>query len=75
MFWDCFNGTTKGPCIFWEKNWGHINMKSYIEHIIPVLDNWLKQHPGLQFIQDDAPDHRDKATQTEIRQCRMSMIF
>ena len=50
-------------------------MKFYIEHIISVLDDWLKQHPGLQFIQDDAPDHRDEATQTEIRQCRMSMIF
>ena len=58
---------TKGPCVFWEKNWDHINMKSYIEHIIPVLDDWLKQHPGLQFIQDGASDHREEETQAEIR--------
>ena len=50
-------------------------MKSYIEHIIPVLDDWLKQHPGLQFIQDGAPGHRGRATQAEIRQRKMPMIF
>src|SRR5438046_279815 len=57
MFWACFNGITKGPCVFWENNWGHIIMESYIKHIIPVLDNWLQQHPGFQFIQDRAPGH------------------
>ena len=50
-------------------------MKFYIEHIISVLDDWLKQHPGLQFIQDGAPDHRGRATQAEIRRRKMSMIF
>ncbi len=24
MFWGCFNGSTKGPCLFWEKEWGTI---------------------------------------------------
>ena len=42
-------------------------MKFYIEHIILMLNDWLKQHPGLQFIQDDAPDHREGETQAEIR--------
>ena len=66
--------TTKESCIFWKKNWNHIAMKFYIEHTIPVLDDWLKQHSRLQFIQDDASDHREEETQTEIKQCNMSMI-
>jgi transposase len=74
MFWGCFNGITKGPCVFWEKNWGHITMKSYIEHIIPVLDDWLKQHPGLCFMQDGAPGHRGGKTQAEIQHHNMPKI-
>ena len=50
-------------------------MKFYIEHIISVLDDWLKQHSGLQFIQDNASNHRDEATQTEIKWCKISIIF
>src|SRR5215471_137317 len=49
MFWACFNGRTKGPCVFWEKDWGRIYQATYIKHIISVLDNWL-QHPELRFI-------------------------
>jgi hypothetical protein len=74
MFWACFNGTAKGPCVFWEKNWGRINQNTYIEHILPVLDEWLQQHPQIQFIQDNAPSHRGRKTQAEIKQCRMRSI-
>jgi hypothetical protein len=75
MFWACFSGTTKGPCVFWEKNWGHINQASYIEHIIPVLDDWLQQHPELRFIQDNAPGHRGRKTQAEIKRRKMPKII
>ena len=50
-------------------------MKSYIEHIISVPDDWLKQYPGLQFIQDGAPGHRGGETRAEIRQRNMPMIL
>ena len=74
MFWDCFNGTIKKPCVFWEKNWGHIDQDSYIEHIVSVLDNWLQQHLELSFIQDNASDHKKRKTQTEIlkKRCKES---
>jgi transposase len=75
MFWACFNGTTKGPCVFWEKDWGHINMKTYIKHIISILNDWLQQHPGLQFMQDGAPGHRGGETQAEIERRKMPKIF
>ena len=61
--------------MFWEKNWGSIKQDTYIEHIIPVLDDWLQQHPELQFMQDNAPGHKGKKTQAEIERCKMPKIF
>lgn len=29
MFWGCFNSFEKGPCLFWEKEWGTINQETY----------------------------------------------
>ncbi|KAL4780626.1 hypothetical protein BJX76DRAFT_350823 [Aspergillus varians] len=29
MFWALFYGSFKGPCLFWEKEWGYINAESY----------------------------------------------
>ena len=49
-------------------------MESYIEHIIPVLDDWLQQHPELKFMQDGAPGHKGGMTQTEITRRCMPMI-
>ena len=50
-------------------------MKTYIEHIIPVLDDWLQQHSELQFMQDGAPGHKGGKTQAEIERRGMSKIF
>src|SRR5438034_11764130 len=74
MFWACFSGITKEPCVFWEKNWGRIDQKTYIEYIILVLDNWLQQHPELRFIQDNAPGHKERKTQAKIKQYKMPSI-
>ena len=57
MFWTCFNGTTKGPSVFWKKSWGSIKQDIYIEHIISVLDDWLQQHSELHLMQNNASDH------------------
>ena len=50
-------------------------MNTYIEHIIPVLDDWVQQHPGLQFVQDGAPGHKGGKTKAEIERRKMPMIF
>ena len=42
MFWGCFHGTTKGPGIFWEKEWGKINSQSYRDRTVPVIDGWIQ---------------------------------
>ena len=75
MFWACFSGIIKGPYVFWEKDWDRINQATYIKHIIPVLNTWLQQHSELRFMQDNAPDHKGKKTQREIKRHKMSMIF
>ncbi len=70
MFWGCFAGTSKGPGIFWEKDWGSISAESYRQHIIPVVDGWIqmeRQHGfQLHFMQDNAPSHSAAATINDL---------
>ncbi len=62
MFWGSFSGKWgKGPAIFWEKDWGTINQKSYIQHIVPLLSGWVEKHPELLVIQDSALGHAAKS--------------
>jgi hypothetical protein len=60
MFWGSFSGTRKSPGIFWEKDWGKINAESYQQHIVPVIDGWIRLCQGtdgdsLTLMQDGAP--------------------
>lgn len=75
MFWGCFNGSTNGPCIFWEKEWGSINETSYCERIVPIVDGWIKLNPGLQSMQDGAPGHAARGTQAELNSRGVFPIF
>lgn len=36
MFWGSFSGKTKGPGVFWEKDWGPIGSQTYCERIVPL---------------------------------------
>ena len=43
MFWGCFSGGLgKGPCLFWEKEWGTITSESYTARILPLIDGELQ---------------------------------
>lgn len=67
MFWGCFSGAAgKGPGLFWEKEWGSINKESYCERIVPIVDGWMRLHPGQLFMQDHAPGHRAAYTREEM---------
>jgi hypothetical protein len=71
MFWGCFNASQKGPGLFWEKEWGLITSESYCQHIIPVIEGWIRineqQGQCLTFMQDNARAHWAAATQEELR--------
>jgi len=75
MFWWCFSGTSKGPCLFCEKKWKSINKESYCERIIPLVDGWLGLNPYLQFMQDGAPGHSAAFTIDELRDRVITPIF
>jgi transposase len=58
MFWGCISGIYgKGPSVFFEKAWGGVTAKSYSQHILPKVAEYLRTHPGLLFQQDNAPRH------------------
>ena len=71
MFWGCFNAGRKGPGVFWEKDWGSITSQSYREHIIPVINNWIRQNETegrhLFFMQDNVRAHYANATRADLQ--------
>ena len=62
MFWGSFSGCTKGPCLFWEKEWKSINKERYCERIVLLVEGWLRLHPYLSFMHDGAPGYRARYT-------------
>ena len=75
MFWGSFSGTTKGPCLFWEKEWKSINKERYCERIVPLVHGWVTLYPHLQFQQDSAPGHRAGFTLAELQERGIKPIF
>ncbi|KAF2183233.1 hypothetical protein K469DRAFT_711217 [Zopfia rhizophila CBS 207.26] len=47
MFWGCFTGDEKGPCLFWKKEWGSINKTSYCKRVVPLIHDWIRMNPHL----------------------------
>ena len=79
MFWACFHGDIKGPCLFWEKEWGTIKATTYQERIVPLVDGYLRLHTTetgeqLEFMQDNAPAHANKGTLEELRERGVGVI-
>ncbi|EED12610.1 transposable element tc3 transposase, putative [Talaromyces stipitatus ATCC 10500] len=69
MFWATFHGNNKGPCLFWEREWGTINSERYCQRVIPIIDGYirlLRDDIWLQFMQDGAPGHASKETLEEL---------
>ena len=76
MFWGCFSsGLGLGPGLFWEKAWGTINQESYVEHTVPEILLWIKYHPELQLMQDNASAHKATYTREILRKLGVSLIF
>lgn len=69
MFWDAFHGNIKGPCLFWEKEWGSINSRSYCGRIVPIIDGYMRLMKNssyhLQLMQDGALGHVSSETTEE----------
>lgn len=75
MFWGCFAGSEKGPCLFWEKqDWGSITSETYCESILLLIDGMIYMRPWLLVMQDNAPSHSAKNTTNEFRQRHITPI-
>lgn len=74
MFWGCFPGATgKGPGLFWEKEWGSIRAESYQQHILPLIDGWIRlcridNGEELTLMQDNAAAHAAASTEQEFEE-------
>ena len=76
MFWGCFSGGLGlGPGIFWEKAWGHITQESYVDHTVPDIILWIRQHPELLLMQDNARPHGSKYTREVLEKMGILLIF
>lgn len=61
MFWGSFAGRRKGPCFFWEKEFGGITTQKYVFFILPMVAAFCWEY-HLVFQHDNAPSHRAKDT-------------
>ena len=75
MFWGCFNGSQKGPSLFWEKAWGSINGARYRERIVPLVSEWVTSNPGLLFMQDNARPHSARDTRRALQEGGVEVIY
>jgi transposase len=66
MFWACFKGGMKGPCLVWDPAWGTMTSQTYIRHIVPLITEFYNANPGSVFMQDNVPCHRARATVQEL---------
>ncbi|KAI0998699.1 hypothetical protein K3495_g9500 [Podosphaera aphanis] len=65
MFWGSFAGIERGPCVFWEREWGNISSEGYSEHIIPRMSNWIREKreetgQDYNFMHDNASVHKGR---------------
>ena len=75
MFWGCFAGHTKGPQIFWEKDWGSISAATYRQHTVPVIAGWITMNPHLFLMQDNAPGHAARETRQDLKERGVRIIL
>jgi len=75
MFWGCFAGGVKGPCLFWEKEWGLINKILYCKRIVPLIYGWIQINPYFYFMQDGAPSYLAAYTKEELSERGIRIIF
>src|SRR5271165_2194899 len=55
-------GGKKAVGLFWEKEWGNINSVKYNQFFLSQIEEYMQAHPGLIFMQDNAPSHRSQLT-------------
>jgi transposase len=60
----------KSPGVFWKKDWGTITLESYCQHIVPVIDGWIRLMAREEhvFMQDNAKPHSAANTLAKLEE-------
>jgi hypothetical protein len=71
MAWACFAGAIKGPLVIWDPERGTLNSNTFIEHIVPKIDQfncdlWENYQIDALLMQDRAPCHWSYQTTEEL---------
>ena len=70
---------TKGPSIFWEKDWGSICAETYCQHTVPIIYGYIElmRREGVELVlmQDGAPGHAAADTKKELEERGIRVIF
>ena len=71
MVWACFAGDKKGPLVIWDNSWGTLKSDTFIEHIVPKIDQfkidlWDKYQIDALLMQEGAPCHWSYETTNEL---------
>ena len=75
MFWGCFSAKYgKGPCLFWEKEWGKITGETYSSRVVPLICGWLRLHPDQTFMHDNATPHTAHITTEELKERNIPLL-
>ena len=74
MFWGSFAGGKKGPCFFWEKEYGGINAEKYVSLILPLVYTFYLTAGCSLFQQDNAPSHRANYTRQTIAEIGINLL-
>ena len=61
-------GSEKGPCLFWETEWGNIDSEGYCQRIVPLIHGMVSLKPGRSVLQDNAPSHTSAKTMEDLRE-------
>ncbi|KAI0992963.1 hypothetical protein K3495_g15221 [Podosphaera aphanis] len=66
IIFGCFGVSSpesRGPCVFWEADWGKMTSEGYRQHILPLVVDWhrnRRQETGRAylFMHDNTPVHK-----------------
>jgi hypothetical protein len=72
MVWIAFTARAKCRLVFWEKPWGKITSASYVQHVVPILAEFVAHEEQVtaqphQVVQDGASSHTARGTITEMQ--------
>ena len=84
MVWACIGGDgSKGPLLIWDRSiWGNFTSESYIQRILPLVQQFIMEHEIFRvgignalFMQDGASSHRAGSTKQAFHERGIRLLW